>query len=155
MNNKIIAVVIVVVLVSGGFLLFKNRGMAPTIGPTDVEINTNMPVPGSNVDEMIVEEEVTETSPTNVKEFSVDASSFSFSPSTMTVNKGDTLKVTVKNMKGTHSLKIDEFNTSTRILNAGEEQTITFVADKTGTFQYYCSVGNHRAMGMVGTFTVR
>ena len=72
----------------------------------------------------------------------------------MTVNKGDTLKVTVKNMKGTHSLKIDEFNTSTRILNAGEEQTITFVADKTGTFQYYCSVGNHRAMGMWGTLNV-
>jgi len=154
MNNKIIAVVIVVVLVAGGFLLFKNRGIAPTMAPTDVEINTNMPVPGSGVDEMIIEEEATKTSPTNVKEFSVDASSFSFSPSTMTVNKGDTLKVTVKNMKGTHSLKIDEFNTSTRILNAGEEQTITFVADKTGTFQYYCSVGNHRAMGMWGTLNV-
>ena len=140
MNNKIIAVVIVVVLVGGGLLLFKNRGVAPT----EIEINNNMPVPGSEVNEMIVE-----------KEFSVDEVPFSLSPSTMTVNQGDTVKITVKNKQGTHDLKIDEFNASTRTLNAGETQTITFVADKIGTFQYYCSVGNHRAQGMVGTLIVR
>ncbi|MEX2013607.1 MAG: hypothetical protein WD897_01685 [Parcubacteria group bacterium] len=30
MNNKIVAVIIVLVLVVGGFLLFKSRGVAPT-----------------------------------------------------------------------------------------------------------------------------
>ena len=154
MNNKLIASAVVVLLVIGGFLFFKNEGIAPVV-QTEVEINSNMPVPGSNVEEMIVNKEETETSSTNVKEFSVDAVPFSFSPSTMTVNKGDTVKITVKNKKGTHDLKIDEFSASTRILNAGEEQTITFVADKIGTFQYYCSVGNHRAQGMVGTLVVR
>ena len=73
----------------------------------------------------------------------------------MSVNKGDTVKITVKNVNGTHDFKIDEFNVSTRTLNTGETQTITFVADKAGTFEYYCSVGNHRAMGMVGTLIVR
>lgn len=144
MNNKIIAVVIVVVLVAGGLLLFKNRGVAPT----SMDINSNMPVPlpvpGSDVNEMIVE-----------KEFSVDAAPFSFSPSTISVDRGDTVTINVKNVNGTHNLKIDEFNASTRVLNAGETQTITFVADKTGTFQYYCSVGNHRAQGMAGTLIVR
>ena len=151
MNNKITAIIIVVVLVGGGLLLFKNRGVAPT----EMEINDNMPVPGNDADEMIVEKDVIETSPTNVKEFSVDAVPFSFSPSTMSVNKGDTVKITVKNVNGTHDFKIDEFNVSTRTLNTGETQTITFVADKAGTFEYYCSVGNHRAMGMVGTLIVR
>jgi len=151
MNNKITAIIIVVVLVGGGLLLFKNRGVAPT----DMDINSNMPVPGNDADEMIVEKDVIETSPTNVKEFSVDAVPFSFSPSTMSVNKGDTVKITVKNVNGTHDFKIDEFNVSTRTLNTGETQTITFVADKAGTFEYYCSVGNHRAMGMVGTLIVR
>ncbi len=141
MNNKIISVVIVVILVVGGFLMFKNRGIAPA------EVDLGMPVPGSDVDEMIVEEEI--------KEFSISAVPFSFTPSTMVVNKGDTMKITVKNVNGTHDLKIDEFGVSTRMLNAGEEQTVTFVADKTGTFEYYCSVGTHRAMGMVGTLTVR
>ena len=144
MNNKITAIIIVVVLVGGGLLLFKNRGVAPT----DMDINSNMPVPlpvpGSNVAETEV-----------VKEFSVDAVPFSFSPSTMSVNKGDTVKITVKNVNGTHDFKIDEFNISTRTLNTGETQTITFVADKAGTFEYYCSIGNHRTMGMVGTLTVR
>lgn len=146
MNNKLISVVVLVVLIAGGFLLFKNK----TIAPTDGVINNNMPVPGSNVDEMIVVEEVVKE-----KEFSISAAPFSFSPSTMTVNKGDTVKITVKNLNGTHTLKIDEFNAATRVLKAGETETITFVADKTGTFEYYCSVGNHRAMGMVGTLTVR
>jgi nitrosocyanin len=141
MNNKIITIVVVLVLVGGGFLLFNNKGAAPT---KDVEVNTTMPVPGSKVEETQV-----------VKEFSIDAAPFSFSPSTMTVNKGDTVKITVKNTKGSHNLNIDEFNASTRLLNVGETQTITFVADKTGTFEYYCSVGNHRAMGMVGKLTVR
>ena len=51
-------------------------------------------------------------------------------------------------------LGIDEFNAKTRVLNKGEEETITFVADKAGTFEYYCSVGQHRANGMVGKLIV-
>ncbi len=142
MNNKLTSVIVVVILIAGGFLLFKNK----IIAPTDGEVNNYMPVPGSNVEEI---------APVIVKEFSVDAVPFSFSPKTMAVNKGDTVKITVKNLEGTHDFKIDEFNAATRVLKAGETQTITFVADKTGTFEYYCSVGNHRAMGMVGTLTVR
>jgi len=147
MNNKVVPVVIVVVLIIGGFLVFKNRSVAPTEG----EVNNTMPVlgeEGEGVEEMVVEESL-------VKEFMVDAAPYSFSPKTMSVNVGDTVKITLKNVNGVHDLKIDEFNASTRVLNAGEMETITFVALKAGTFQYYCSVGNHRAMGMVGTLTVR
>ncbi len=160
MNNKIIVIVVVAVLAVGGFLLFKNRGLAPA----EIETDNNMPVLGSDTDEMIVgEKDVTETSPasintsisTSIKEFSIDEVPFSMSPSTITVNRGDTVRITVKNKQGTHDLKIDEFDASTRVLNVGEEQIITFVADKVGVFEYYCSVGNHRAQGMVGTLRVR
>jgi len=140
MNNKIITVVIVVVLIGGGLLLFKNRSVAPT----EIEVNGNMPVVGSDAEETEV-----------VKEFNVDAASFSFSPSVISVERGDTVKINVKNVSGTHNFKIDEFNISSRVLNIGETETITFVANKTGTFQYYCSVGNHRAQGMIGTIVVR
>ncbi|OHB10015.1 MAG: hypothetical protein A3G05_01850 [Candidatus Zambryskibacteria bacterium RIFCSPLOWO2_12_FULL_45_14] len=133
MNNKL-ALSVVIVLILGGFLFFMNRGEAPT------EI-----------------EEVRETNTTtvSVKEFTIDAAPYSFTPNTISVNLGDTVKITLKNTKGTHDLKIDEFGVATRTLNVGEEQTITFVADKSGTFEYYCSIGNHRAMGMVGALTVR
>ena len=53
MNNKITAIIIVVVLVGGGLLLFKNRGVAPT----DMDINSNMPVPGNEVEETEVMKE--------------------------------------------------------------------------------------------------
>ena len=97
----------------------------------------------------------TNTTTVSVKEFTIDAAPYSFTPNTISVNLGDTVKITLKNTKGTHDLKIDEFGVATRTLNVGEEQTITFVADKSGTFEYYCSIGNHRAMGMVGALTVR
>ncbi len=137
MSNKLITVLVVVVVLMGGFLLFKGKSVAPT------EI-----VPGN---QEVVEEVAVVPS---VREFVVEAVPFSFSLSTMEVNKGDTVRITVKNVKGTHDFKLDEFNVSTRILNVGEEQVITFVADKVGTFEYYCSVSNHRAMGMVGTLNV-
>lgn len=144
MNNKWVAVLVVVLVVISGLLLFKNKGVAPT--ESDVESMT--PVSDNEVIETTIEE--------SVKEFTIDNEMLSFKPSSLTVNKGDTVKITFRNTGGTHDLKIDEFaGASTRILSAGETQTITFVADKTGSFEYYCSVGNHRVQGMWGTLTVR
>ncbi|MEZ4087490.1 MAG: cupredoxin domain-containing protein [Candidatus Gracilibacteria bacterium] len=90
-----------------------------------------------------------------VKEFTIDAENFSFSPNTMTVNEGDTVRITLNNLGGSHDFVIDEFDAQTEVINTGETETIEFVADKAGTFEYYCSVGSHRAMGMVGTLTVQ
>lgn len=90
----------------------------------------------------------------SVKEFAVTATSFRFSVTEMRVKRGDTVRITLTNGGGRHDWMIDEFDAGTRILDTGESQTIEFVADKTGSFEYYCSVGNHRQMGMVGTLTV-
>ncbi|MEK7176828.1 MAG: plastocyanin/azurin family copper-binding protein [Patescibacteria group bacterium] len=160
MSNKLIVALLILLVLTGGFLLFKNKSVAPT----EIEVENTMPVPGSEVDEMIVGNEsapvpspapsATSLTPA-VKEFTVDNEMFSFKPSSLTVNKGDTVKITFRNTGGTHDLKIDEFKAATRLLSTGEQQTITFVADKAGSFEYYCSVGNHRAQGMWGTLTVR
>jgi hypothetical protein len=40
----------------------------------------------------------------------------------------------------THNFNVDEFNFHTRDLGYYESQTIMFIADKTGTFQYYCTI---------------
>jgi plastocyanin len=148
MNNKVISVIVILILAVGAFLLFKNQSLAPL---EEGIIENNMPVPGSEVEEREV---ITEGSEAVIKEFVVNLDNFSFSPNTMRVNVGDTVRITVKNINGYHDLKIDEFNVATRILNAGQEEVITFVANRTGTFEYYCSVGSHRQMGMVGTLIV-
>ncbi|MBI2442344.1 MAG: cupredoxin domain-containing protein [Candidatus Levybacteria bacterium] len=59
-----------------------------------------------------------------VKEFTVEASSFKFNPATITVNKGDTVKITLTNKGGFHDFIIDEFNAKTKQLQAGQSETM-------------------------------
>lgn len=89
------------------------------------------------------------------KEFTVTGSNFAFTPTTLTVNKGDHVKITFKNSGGFHDIVIDEFNVKSARINGGDSVTVEFDATKTGSFEYYCSVGNHRAMGMKGTLVVK
>jgi nitrite reductase (NO-forming) len=53
-----------------------------------------------------------------------------------------------------HTFVLDDFNVRTDILKSGSEETIEFGADKAGTFEYFCSVGDHRQKGMVGNLIV-
>jgi plastocyanin len=89
-----------------------------------------------------------------VKTFTVDAQNFSFSMKEIKVKKGDRVKIVLVNKGGFHDWVVDEFNAKTKQIGAGSTDTIEFTADKVGTFQFYCSVGNHRAMGMVGNLIV-
>ena len=90
-----------------------------------------------------------------VKEFNVHGGMFYYNPKELSVNKGDTVKVTFINDEGMHDFVIDEFNARTPRIQGGQSTTVQFVADKAGSFQYYCSVGSHRAQGMWGTLIVK
>ncbi len=63
---------------------------------------------------------------------------------TYTFNKGDLESIHVINegdaTYSKHNFNIDEFNVHTRDLGNFETQTVTFVADKTGVFDYYCTI---------------
>ncbi len=89
-----------------------------------------------------------------MQRFTITGANFSFSPKEISVKKGDTVLVTFKNVEGFHDFIIDEFNVNTGRIQGGSEKTVKFIASKAGEFQYYCSVGNHRAMGMWGTLKV-
>ena len=91
---------------------------------------------------------------TQVKTFTVEGSNFKYMPTQMTVRKGDTVRIVFKNTEGFHDFVIDEFKAKTKQFKEGNEETIEFIADKAGSFEYYCSVGKHREMGMKGTLTV-
>lgn len=103
----------------------------------------------------IAEEPVTTTEPVSeVKEFTVDSFSFGYSVEEIRVNEGDTVTINLTNSAGVHDWVVDEFDAATEIIRAGETTSVTFVADAAGTYEFYCSVGNHRAQGMVGTLVV-
>jgi plastocyanin len=89
-----------------------------------------------------------------IKEFTITGQNYSFAPAAIAVKKGDTIKITFKNADGFHDLEIDEFNAETKRIKTGEEDVIIFVADKIGSFEFYCSVGIHRQIGMKGILTV-
>ena len=84
----------------------------------------------------------------------VTGENFKFMPTTITVKKGQTVKINFESTAGFHDFVVDEFNTKTTQVNTGGTTSVEFVADQVGTFEYYCSVGQHRANGMVGKFVV-
>lgn len=88
------------------------------------------------------------------KDIMVEGGSYYFKPNQLRVKKGDTVKIIFNNVDGTHDFVIDEFNVKTNQITAGKQETVTFVADKAGTFEFYCSVGPHRQMGMRGKLIV-
>lgn len=74
---------------------------------------------------------------------------------TLRVQQGDTVRVTFASAEGFHDFVVDEFDASTsRVMPADGATTVEFVADETGTFEYYCSVGSHRQNGMRGQLVV-
>ena len=89
-----------------------------------------------------------------VKEFVVEGSNFAFAPKELRVAEGTKVRIVFKNTGGTHDLVLDAFNVRTKILQGGASETIEFVANKKGTFEYYCSIGTHRQMGMRGNLIV-
>lgn len=90
-----------------------------------------------------------------VKEFTVVGKNFSFTPSLITVKKGDRVKIIFKNDNGFHDFVLDEFGAVTKQTQSPATELLEFTADKAGSFEYYCSVGSHRAMGMKGTLVVK
>jgi nitrite reductase (NO-forming) len=71
-------------------------------------------------------------------------------------NVGDTVKITVINGDPVlHNLTIDEFGVNTGDLKDKDQQAVVqFVADKGGSFKYYCATPGHRQVGMEGTLTI-
>ncbi len=80
---------------------------------------------------------------------------FAYDIKQIKVKKGDTVTINFKSEEGFHDWALDEFKAFTKRVNQGEGTTsVTFVAEKVGTFQYYCSVMSHRQQGMVGYLVV-
>ena len=97
---------------------------------------------------------VASTLPTTVQEFIITGQNFRYSPSELRVKQGDTVRIVFNSLDMMHDWRLDEFDATTQIIPAGQTDTIEFVASRPGTFEFYCSVGQHRQNGMVGSLIV-
>jgi cytochrome c oxidase subunit 2 len=153
MKNAGIIIAVILVL-AGGFFLYKSQKTATSPQTSTTQSNDKM-MKAAPTEVMAPTSGAMKEAAGAVKEFTVTGKKFSFTPATLTVNKGDKVKITFKNAEGMHNFMLDEFNAKTKTIQSGAEDTVEFTADKTGSFEYYCGVGNHRAMGMKGTLTVK
>ena len=65
-----------------------------------------------------------------------------FAPDVIRVNQGDTVRVHVTNIEQTrdelHGFAVNEYNVNL-VIDPGETKTVTFVADRSGVFPFYCT----------------
>lgn len=148
-------IVLVALIAIAGFAYFnmsksnsmnkeENMEMTTSSAPTE---------PSPTPDAMMMDKETTGSASQAVV-INLEAGSFYFKPNVIKVKKGDTVKVIVSSKDMMHDFNIDEFNVHMPIVKSGNTGTVEFVASKAGTFEFYCSVGEHRKMGQVGTLTV-
>lgn len=139
MNKKILIILIVLIAIIS--LYFLLRGTSQT--------QLKVPVPGTNsstIDERIVSEN---------KSLTILGDEYSFSPSSINVEAGEQVTILFKNIgRAPHNLTIEGLGISTKTIGGGQEDIIEFIAPATGTYTFYCSVGAHRAAGMVGSLEV-
>ncbi|MDA2922994.1 cupredoxin domain-containing protein [Patescibacteria group bacterium AH-259-L07] len=127
MNKIILGIIVVVLIAIGGYFLLQSEPQ-----------QQSEPEPQPQV-----------------KEFNIVARRFAFDPDTITVNKGDTVKLNITSTDTTHGLAISEFGVNA-ILPPGETKTIEFVASQSGSYTMFCSVAcGSGHFDMKGTLIVK
>ena len=114
-------------------------------------IGCNSTTPEENINEEIpkieeppemsiaVENEDIPKMTSSTKEFEIIAKKWEFSPSTINVNMGDEVILHITSLDVTHGISIPGFNIEEN-LEPGQSVDITFTADKTGEFEFSCSI---------------
>ncbi len=143
-------VIVVVLLVLGGFMLMSRNSTQPATETPDTTTSETQ-------EEMAMEKEETamEDDAMVAGEIKVTGKNFAFDPKEIRVKKGEKVTIVFTSEGGImHDFVVDELNVATKQLTAGQSETVEFTPTQAGTFEFYCSVGNHRAMGMVGNLIV-
>lgn len=153
MNSRyLILGILALAVIGGGALLMGSYSQNTQVSPTPA---SNAPVGGGpgNI-----------PSSSEVKEFMVKGmlevdpatgqKSPRFDTKEILVKKGDRVRVTFENVEGFHDFAIAEYSVKTKQIQVGQTDTIEFTADKTGTFEFICTVPTHKDKGMLGQLIV-
>lgn len=125
-----------------GFFLLKNKPEVQT--PT----SKGMPIIGEEVAEKKVF--------SNITEIEVSAFEMGYKLSTTSVKRGEKVQIRLTNTGSKpHDFIVEELNIKTKVINPGSSDMIEFTVPSAGDLTYFCSVGNHRKLGMEGKFTIQ
>ena len=158
-------------LAVGAYAFTQSRNQASTPETTNQEDSVRQDADSVDRDgeatdansETSVDEVPTLLSPTEedgnagVVNYALDLSNFKFSPKLIEAEPGQTLTIKLNVKQGAHNFIIDELGVKSSTINTGDEETITFTVPDSATpgdYEFYCGIGNHRQLGMVGTLRV-
>jgi cytochrome c oxidase subunit 2 len=170
-TTKIILILIVLLIAGVAIYAMTDKNPMDPADNTDEEImNENNDAAGTQLEgtpmatstadgqplvggDAVVGADVDADLPQNVS-FDVIGTNFDYDLKEIRVSEGDTVTINFRSQDGYHDWVVDEFDAATTKVQTGEMTSVTFVAGEAGSYEYYCSVGSHRANGMVGTLIV-
>jgi lipoprotein-anchoring transpeptidase ErfK/SrfK len=89
-----------------------------------------------------------------VERFDVSAQNYEFSPSTITVKKGNRVRIEVRAMDRTYGFAIMDYGVN-QLVPSGESVVVSFIAEKSGTFEIKNThITSGAARNMVGSLVV-
>jgi len=146
MNPMLLVGIIVAVLIIGAVVVLGMGASNTADSVAEKTENTVAPIATTQSETM------DEAAPENVIE--VEGGSFYFKPNEIRVKAGETVTIKLNSADMMHDFVIDELDVRTEIVQGGSSGSVTFTPTEPGEYEFYCSVSNHRAQGMVGTLIV-
>ena len=140
----IISLVIVAVII-GGIFLFNGSSEDTsqvsdnTQNPGALDVSQDSPPFIGDNQESGQDDAGTASDASETKEFNIVARQWNFNPDTITVNEGDIVVLNIESIDVTHGFAISAFGINER-LSPGNTVRIEFVADRKGSFSFFCSV---------------
>lgn len=158
-NLMVMGTILVLILVLvGGFLFMRSRDTASVDQSTEMTREENMTqetgTETSTESDTTMEEVADEAADATVQTVTIEAGSFYYKPNVINAKVGDKIKVVMSSKDMMHDFVIDELDVKMPITKSGETNEVEFTVTKAGTFEFYCSVGQHRKNGQVGTLIV-
>lgn len=74
-----------------------------------------------------------------VKNFTVKAYRYGYTPERLVVNQGDIVIITIQAVDAVHGFYIEDYEIRKDYITPGSPETISFVADRMGMFRIHCS----------------
>jgi len=153
-TNLLLPSIVIALVVLAIPLLMKNKPKTDTVAQTETPAVTSAPmVEGAASTPAVESTPATPATPVNGA-IAVEAGSFYYKPNLIQVKKGQKVKLTLNSVSMMHDFNIDELGVKVPVTKSGNSATVTFTANKVGEFEFYCSVGQHRANGQVGKIIV-
>ncbi len=121
LSYQLLAIILLAGIITGALVLFKpkeEKGTTPSVAPSEVS---------STVQNQ------------EIKEIQVIARQWQFEPSEIRVKRGERVRLRIKSVDVTHGFSLPAYNINV-VLTPGKEEIVEFVADKSGEFEFACSV---------------